>query len=220
MAHKSLLGEKVSRYVNEVAQLEPDVLSRLRTRTRELREGGMQISPDQGRFLSMLVRMIGTKHAIEVGTFTGYSAICIAQALPPDGKLVCCDVSQEWTGIAKQYWADAGITSRIELKIAPAVESLDRLIAMHDAGKFDFAFIDADKAGYDDYYERCLKLIRPGGVIVLDNMLRGGRIADEQSTLDPDTASLKALTLKAARDARVDSSLLTIGDGFLIVRKR
>lgn len=218
MAHKTLIDQKVASYVNEVVHAEPDVLARLRKRTRELREGGMQISPDQGRFLSIVVKMIGAKYAIEVGTFTGYSAICIAQALPADGKLVCCDVSEDWTGIAREYWADAGVGSRIELKIAPAVESLDRLISLKDAGKFDFAFIDADKAGYNAYYERCLTLLRPGGVIVLDNMLRGGRINDPDA--DRDTQSLRALTLNIRDDARVDCSLLTIGDGFLVVRKR
>ncbi len=219
MAHKSLLDEKVSVYVNEVVHPEPPVLASLRQRTQQLREGGMQISPDQGRFLSLLVRMIGAKNAIEVGTFTGYSAICIASALPADGMLVCCDVSEEWTGIAKEYWKEAGVSDRIKLKIAPGAETL---VAMQkeNAGRFDFAFIDADKSGYDTYYERILTLLRPGGVMVMDNMLRAGRIADDDASLDADTRLLRTLTLKVRDDERVDSSLLTIGDGFLVSRKR
>lgn len=219
MSHKSLLDEKVSAYVNEVVHPEPPVLASLRKRTRELREGGMQISPDQGRFLSLLVRMIGAKNAIEVGTFTGYSAICIASALPPDGLLVCCDVSEEWTDIAKQYWTDAGVSDRIKLKIAPGDQTL-RGMQKQNASRFDFAFIDADKSGYDAYYELILPLLRPGGVMVLDNMLRGGRIANEDASVDADTRSLRTLTLKVRDDARVDSSLLTIGDGFLVIRKK
>lgn len=217
MPHKSLLPETVSHYVNQLVLTETDVQKRLRERTRTVPHGGMQVSIDQGRLLSLLVKMIGAKRAVEVGTFTGYSALCIASSLPADGKLTCCDVSDEWTSVGKPFWAEAGVAGRIDLRIAPAIDTLKTLI-QSEAGKVDFVFIDADKAAYPAYYDACLQLLRPGGVMVLDNMLRGGRIADADA--DPDTVILRDLTLRIRDDARVDMSLLTVGDGFVVVRKR
>lgn len=178
----------------------------------------MQIGADQGAFLSLLVSAIGAKRAIEIGTFTGYSAISIASALPEDGRLICCDVSEEWTGIAKRYWKEARLDARIDLRLAPALDTLNGLLGDDGEGTFDFVFIDADKTGYDAYYEACLKLLCRGGVMAIDNTLWGGAVAEKKG--DADTEALKVLNLKLADDSRVDSSLLTIGDGVTLVRKR
>ncbi|MEQ8609451.1 MAG: class I SAM-dependent methyltransferase, partial [Parvibaculum sp.] len=170
---RSLLPENVATYVASLAR-ETDVQARLRAETAKLPSAGMQIGADQGSFLSLIVSAIGAKRAIEVGTFTGYSAISIASALPEDGRLVCCDVSEEWTGTARRYWKEAGVDTRIELRLAPALDTLHDLLAKGGAATFDFVFIDADKTGYDAYYESCLKLLRPNGLIALDNTLWGG----------------------------------------------
>jgi caffeoyl-CoA O-methyltransferase len=179
----------------------------------------MQIGADQGALLAMLVRSMGARRAIEIGTFTGYSALAVASALAPDGKLVCCDISEEWTSVARRYWQEAGVANRIELKLAPATETLTALIRDGGAGTFDFAFIDADKTNYDAYYESCLKLLRIGGLIALDNMLWSGRVADPQ-VHDADTDALRALNAKIRDDARVDACLLTVGDGVMLAQKR
>lgn len=215
---RSLLPENVEAYVASLAR-ETDVQARLRAETAKLPSAGMQIGADQGSFLSLIVSAIGAKRAIEVGTFTGYSAISIASALPEDGRLVCCDVSEEWTGIARRYWKEAGVDTRIELRLAPALDTLHDLLAKGGAATFDFVFIDADKTGYDAYYESCLKLLRPNGLIALDNTLWGGAVSEEGKG-DADTEALKALNLKIAEDARVESSLLTVGDGVTLVRKK
>lgn len=191
---------------------------RLREETARLPQAGMQIGPDQAAFLALLARSIGARRALEIGTFTGYSALAVAAALPADGRLVCCDISVEWTDIARRYWAEAGLSERIELRLAPALETLLALRA-EGAGAFDFAFIDADKTGYDAYYEACLALLRPGGLLALDNMLWSGAVADP-ARRDADTEALRALNAKIRDDTRVDASLLTIGDGVLLVRKR
>jgi predicted O-methyltransferase YrrM len=191
---------------------------RLREETARLPQAGMQIGPDQAAFLALLARSIGARRALEIGTFTGYSALAVAAALPPDGRLVCCDVNAEWTAIARRYWAQAGLAERIELRLAPALDTLAALRAEH-AEPFDFAFIDADKASYDAYYEACLALLRPGGLIALDNVLWSGRVADPAQT-DADTVALRALNAKIRDDARVDASLLSLGDGVMLVRKR
>ncbi|MEX1155066.1 O-methyltransferase [Parvibaculum sp.] len=214
---RSLLPENVERYVASLAH-ESEAQARLRAETARLPMAGMQIGADQGAFLSLLVSAIGAERAIEIGTFTGYSAISIAAALPEDGKLICCDVSEEWTSVAKRYWEEAGLASRIELRLAPAIDTLNDLLDKGGAGTFDFAFIDADKTGYDAYYEACLELLRPGGLIALDNMLWSGAVAEAKKG-DADTEALKALNLKIAGDARVDATLLTIGDGVMLVRK-
>ncbi|NCT66024.1 MAG: SAM-dependent methyltransferase [Rhodanobacteraceae bacterium] len=191
---------------------------RLREETARLPQAGMQIGPDQAAFLALLARSIGSRRALEIGTFTGYSALAVAAALPPDGRLVCCDVNAEWTRIARRYWTEAGLAERIELRLAPALDTLAALRAEH-AEPFDFAFIDADKGSYDAYYEACLALLRPGGLIALDNMLWSGRVADPAQT-DADTVALRALNAKIRDDARVDASLLSLGDGVMLVRKR
>lgn len=167
---RSLLPEAVEKYVSFLAS-ETDVQKRLRAETAKLPMAGMQIGADQGAFLSLLARAIGAKRAVEIGTFTGYSALAVAAALPADGRLVCCDISEEWTAIARRYWKEAGLEPRIELRLAPALDTLADLLARDGAGSFDFAFIDADKSGYDAYYEACLKLLRSGGLIAIDNVL-------------------------------------------------
>lgn len=198
---------------------ESDVARRLREETAKLPQAGMQISPDQAAFLAMLVRSIDARQCIEVGTFTGYSALAVASALPDDGKLICCDISEEWTAIARRYWTQAGVANRIDLRLAPALDTLNGLIANGGTGTFDFAFIDADKSGYDAYYEACLKLVRRGGLIALDNMLWSGKVADEHN-LDTDTAALRSLNAKIRDDARVDAVLLPLADGVMLARKR
>jgi caffeoyl-CoA O-methyltransferase len=205
-------------YVQSVTR-ESDVARRLRERTAVMPNAEMQISPDEAAFLSFLVKAVAAKRAIEVGTFTGYSALAIASALPPDGQLICCDVSAEWTTIGKPFWAEARVAEKITLRLAPATETLHALIENRGAGTFDFAFIDAEKSEYDAYYELVLQLLRPGGIIALDNMLRDGRVADPSVT-EAGTAAIRALNRKICEDARVDASLLTIRDGVMLVRKR
>ncbi len=214
---RSLLPDAVEAYVSSLAR-ETEVQARLRAETAELPAARMQIGADQGAFLSLLVAAIGARRAIEIGTFTGYSALSIASALPEDGKLICCDVSEEWTSIAQRYWRQAGLDARIELRLAPALDTLHDLLGDGGAGTFDFVFIDADKTGYDAYYEACLALLRPNGLIALDNTLWSGAVA-EAAKGDADTEALKTLNLKIAGDKRVDSSLLTIGDGVTLARK-
>ena len=198
---------------------ESEVARRLRVETATLPQAGMQIGPDQAAFLALLVRSIGAQRCLEIGTFTGYSALAIAAALPDTGKLVCCDISEEWTAIARRYWQDAGVAARIEMRLAPALVTLRDLLARDGEGSYDFAFIDADKSGYDSYYEASLKLLRPGGLIALDNMLWSGRVADAQQH-DTDTDAIRALNAKIHADTRVEAALLTVGDGVMVVRKR
>jgi predicted O-methyltransferase YrrM len=221
MSHRSLLPEGVERYVVALTTegRESVVERNLRAETARLPNAGMQIGPDQAALLALLVRMIGARRALEIGTYTGYSALAVAQALPAGGRLVCCDVSDEWTQIARRHWREAGMADRIELRLAPAAETLADLARDPGPDSFDFAFVDADKTGYDDYYERCLALVRRGGLIVFDNTLWSGAVADP-SRDDDDTKALRALNRKAHADARVDACLLTVGDGVLLVRRR
>ena len=213
------LTDQVYTYLLENAYPESDVAKALREDTHaNLRMAVMQISPEQGAFMKFLVRLIGAKKVIEVGTFTGYSALCVAEALPESGKLIACDVSDSWTKMARKYWAKAGLAEKIDLHLRPAVETLDELIEQDEKGSFDFCFIDADKDNYDAYYERCLQLLRPGGVIGIDNVLWGGRTADP-SVNDADTAALRNLNAKIRVDDRVESTMLPIGDGLTLVRK-
>jgi len=212
------LTQRIENYVDAHAR-ESEVARRLHAETAKLPQAGMQIGADQAAFLALLVHAIGARRCIEIGTFTGYSALAIASALPDDGKLVCCDISAEWTAVGERYWREAGVGGRIELRLAPALDTLQALLARDGAGSYDFAFIDADKSGYDAYYEACLKLLRDDGVIVLDNMLWSGRVADPD-VHDADTDAIRALNAKIHADARVDASLLTIGDGVMLVRKR
>lgn len=190
----------------------------LREATRKHPRGGMQISPEQGQFMQLLVKLIGARRCIEIGTFTGYSALTVALALPADGKILACDISDEYTSVGKPYWQRAGVADRIELVIAPAVNTLDARIAAGEAGRYDFAFIDADKEGYDSYYERCLQLVRQRGLIAFDNTLWNGDVA--RPAEDADTRALQALNDKLHRDERIDIAMLPIGDGLTLAVKR
>ncbi len=216
-AARSLLPEGVERYLATVIARETRVERELRRETAALPEARMPIGADQGAFFTLLLHAIGARTALEIGTFTGYSALAIAKGLPPDGRLITCDVSSEWTAIARRYWREAGVAERIELRIGPAVETLSELLRERGKGSFDFAFIDADKPAYDQYYEACLQLVRPGGVIAIDNTLWSGAVADA-SDHDPKTEALRALNLKVRDDRRVESSLVSIGDGVMLVR--
>jgi predicted O-methyltransferase YrrM len=216
---RSLLPGKVDRYVMRDISRETSIQRRLREETSGMLHGGMQIGADQGALLALLVRSIGATMALEIGTFTGYSALAVAEALPPNGKLVCCDISEEWTAIARRYWKEAGVAERIDLRLAPALTTVASLEKERGQGSFDFAFIDADKSAYDAYYEGCLRLLRPGGLIALDNMLWSGEVANPKPR-DADTAALRALNAKIRDDARVDCCLLSVGDGVMLARKR
>ena len=184
-----------------------------------MEQANMQVGPEQGQFMALLVELMGARNALEVGTFTGYSALAVALALPEDGRLVACDVSEEWTAIGRRYWEEAGVAHKIDLRLAPAVETLDALLAEGRAGTFDFVFIDADKEGYDAYYERALELTRAGGLVVLDNTLWRGDVADPTIS-DVDTDAIRAINAKLAVDERVTLSLLPVGDGLTLARKR
>jgi predicted O-methyltransferase YrrM len=212
------MSDRIEDYVAAHAR-ESEAAQRLRAETAKLPQAGMQIGADQAAFLALLVRSSGAKRCIEIGTFTGYSALAIAAALPKDGRLVCCDISEEWTSIARRHWSAAGVAGRIDLRVAPALDTLKDLLARGEAGNFDFAFIDADKSGYDAYYEACLKLLKPGGLIALDNMLWSGRVVNPDHH-DTDTDAIRTLNTKVSNDARVESVLLTIGDGVMLARKK
>jgi predicted O-methyltransferase YrrM len=219
MTRRSLaITDAIEDYVCAHAR-EPEIAARLREETAALPQAGMQIGPDQAAFLALLVRSIGAQRCIEVGTFTGYSALAVAAALPENGRLISCDISAEWTAMAQRYWTQAGVAARIELRLAPALDTLRDLLAQGRREHYDFAFIDADKANYSAYYEACLQLLRPGGLIALDNMLWSGRVADPDHH-DTDTDAIRALNSKINSDPRVDATLLTIGDGVMLVRKR
>ena len=200
MANKTIgISDELAAYVVRFGAREPDLLARLRAETAALPQHDMQIAPEQGAFLTLLVELVGARRCIEIGTFTGYSSIAIALALPQDGQLVCCDVSEEWTSVARRYWDEAGVADKIDLRIAPAAETLDQLLADGDDDAFDFAFVDADKVGYDAYYERLLRLVRPGGLIALDNTLWGGEVLDE-GTDDESTRAIQALNQKLSEN--------------------
>jgi predicted O-methyltransferase YrrM len=213
------IDEKVRKYLLDHSLRELPVAAELRAATAKLPYAGMQISPEQGQLMALLVQAIGARRAIEIGTFTGYSALWVAAALPNDGKLVCCDVSAEWTAVGKPYWEKAGVAGKIDLRIAPATGTLDRLLADGGRGAYDFAFIDADKTGYDGYYERCLQLLRAGGLIAIDNVLWGGDVADPKKR-SADTLALRRLNDKLHRDERVSLSMLPVGDGLTLALKR
>jgi O-methyltransferase len=219
MGKRSLVPDAVEQYVFEKMAGRRDVEQRLREETAQLPHGGMQIGPDQAAFMAMLVRVSGVRRALEIGTFTGYSAMAVAAALPEDGQLICCDASEEWTGIARRYWKEAGLENKIQLRLGPALETLEALKKEHAAGAFDFAFIDADKPNYDAYYEFCLQLVRPGGLILLDNVLWQGKVADPKTT-DEQARAMRTLNEKILNDERVEACMLTIGDGIMMVRKR
>lgn len=213
------MDDRLYGYVTGTMLPDDPVAKALRERTAALPQAGMQISPEQGVFLRMLVGLIGARHALEIGTFTGYSALMVARALPSDGMLICCDVSQEWTDIGRQAWQAAGVADRIDLRLGPAIDTLTKLIDAGQAGRFDFAFIDADKAGYDAYYEACLSLVRPGGLIAVDNVLWGGSVADPDNN-KADTLAIRALNAKIFSDRRVEPCLVPIGDGLTLARRK
>ncbi|MGB3638569.1 MAG: class I SAM-dependent methyltransferase [Rivularia sp. (in: cyanobacteria)] len=212
------LENHIYQYLLSVSIREPDVLTKLRQETAKHPRNIMQISPEQGQFMALLVQLMGAKKALEIGVFTGYSSLVVALALPPEGKMVACDVSEEYTSIARHYWEQAGVADKIDLRIAPAIATLDQLIAEGEADSFDFAFIDADKSSYDDYYERALKLIRPGGLIAIDNVLWSGQVADSKIQ-DNRTKKIRTLNEKIHKDERVTISMIPIGDGLTLARK-
>ena len=213
------LPDDLYRYLLDVSVREADVLRRLREETATLPNANMQIGPEQGQFMGLLVELIGAKYALEVGTFTGYSALAVAMALPFDGRVIACDLSEEWTSIGRPFWEEAGQAHKIELRLGPAIDSLDGLLAQGRAGGFDFAFIDADKGGYAAYFERCLQLVRRGGLIAIDNTLWEGKVVDAEVT-DEDTEAIRRFNEKLKDDERVSLSLVPIGDGLTLARKR
>ena len=218
MSNRTLsLDDKLYQYLLDHSLREHPEQTALREATRTHPHGGMQISPEQGQFMQLLVKLIGARRTIEVGTFTGYSALTVALALPKNGKVLACDISDEYTSVGKPYWQRAGVAGKIELVLAPAVQTLDARIAAGESGRYDFAFIDADKTGYDAYYERCLQLVRPGGLLAFDNTLWSGTVAHPAQ--DDDTRALQALNDKLHRDDRIDMALLPIGDGLTLARK-
>lgn len=218
-ARSSILSPGIQEYIDAAMSDEPAVLAKLRAETALLPNAQMQIGCEQGRFMQMLARLLDAKRYLEVGVFTGYSSLAVALALPENGAVVACDVSREYTNVARRYWREAGVASKIELLLGPAAQTLERLVTAGQAGTFDLAFIDADKSNVDAYYELSLRLLRRGGIILIDNVLWNGAVADE-TIVDEDTRALRAISAKAARDSRVDATLLTVGDGLLMACKR
>jgi len=220
MSRKTLpLDDRLGDYLLSVGVREPEAARALREETAGRPESNMQIAPEQGQFLDFLIRALSVRRAIEVGVYTGYSALITALALPADGELIACDINPEWTAIGQRYWRQAGVSDRIRLHLRPALDTLNALIGAGESGRFDFAFIDADKEGYPDYFEACLKLMRPGGVIAVDNTLWSGHVADP-AVQDADTAALRAFNAALRADSRVDLCLLPIADGLTLLRKR
>lgn len=213
------LTDRLYEYLVEVSVRESDVLKRLREETAQLEDAGWQISPEQGQFMMLLVELIGAKLVLELGTFTGYSTLCLAKGLPLDGRVITCDVSDEWSTFGRRYWAEAKVSTKIDSRIGPASETLDELIAEGMAGVFDFVFIDADKARIDEYYEKSLHLVRVGGVIGVDNTLWHGKVADPD-VVDADTMAIRGFNVQVYDDPRVDLSLVPIGDGLTLIRRR
>lgn len=219
-SHTIELSDALYEYLLAVGQRESEVARDLREATQaSVRAHRMQISPEQGAFMAVLMKLIGARRTIEVGTFTGYSALVVAEALPEDGRVTACDVSEEWTSVGRPFWERAGVAHKIDLRIRPALETLADLVASGATGQYDFAFIDADKSNYDAYYEHCLTLLRPGGVIGIDNVLWGGRVANAEVT-DADTVAIRDVNAKVHKDARVDTCMLPIGDGLTLAVKR
>jgi caffeoyl-CoA O-methyltransferase len=213
------LQEPLYQYLLSVSLHEPQILRELREETSNLPYAMMQIAPEQGQFMALLAELIGVRKCIEIGTFTGYSALAVASVLPPEGKLIACDVSDEWTAIARRYWERAGLAEQIELHLAPAEETLATLLREGGAETFDYIFIDADKTSYSRYYDLSLELLRPGGLILVDNVLWDGKVADPRIN-DADTLALKEFNLKLFADDRISLSMVPIGDGLTLARKR
>jgi|SRR6476469_5014846 len=213
------LDNQLYDYLLSASLREPEILRQLRQETANLPNAMMQIAPEQGQFMALLVQLMGATKTLEVGVFTGYSSLSVALALPPEGKIIACDVSEEYTSVARRYWQAAGVADKIDLRLAPAIDTLDRMLAEGQAGTFDFAFIDADKNNYEGYYERSLQLVRPGGLIAIDNVLWSGRVADSQDR-DKSTQSIRNLNNKLLHDERVTLSLVPIADGLTLALKR
>ncbi len=220
MANRTLgLDEELYQYLLDHGLREPEVLMRLRTATEKEEMAEMRSAPEQGQFMALLLRLMGAGRAIEIGTYTGYATLWMALALPPDGEIITCDVSERWTSVARRFWREAGVDEKVRLYLAPALETLDGLLAKGEAGRFDFAFIDADKANYENYFERCLKLIRPGGLIVVDNVLWGGSVTDPAKT-DEATEAIRSFNKRLKNDTRIELSMLPVADGLTLARKR
>ena len=219
MSSKTLsLNDSLLHYIQSVSVQESEVLKQLRAETAKQPMAVMQIAPEQGQFMSFLVQLLNAKKTLEIGVFTGYSALIVALALPPDGRVIACDINKEYTAIAQQFWQQAGVAEKIDLRIAPALETLDKLIAENHSNTFDFAFIDADKSNYINYYEKALQLVRPGGVIAIDNVLWSGRVADPE-VQDNRTQKIREFNQNLAQDSRVKISLLPLADGLTLALK-
>ena len=219
MSNRTLsIDDRLYDYICDVSITEPELLRQLREETAQLEYSVMQISPEQGQFMSLLIKLMGAKRAIEIGTFTGYSSICVAGAMPEDGRLICCDISPQWTQIAEKYWALAKLEDKISLFSQPAEETLQKLLDDGEEGAYDFVFIDADKQNYIKYYETALRLIRKGGIIAVDNTLWSGAVADPEN-IEPGTRAIRRFNEMIKDDARVSQSLLPIGDGLTLILK-
>ncbi|MEM1252874.1 MAG: class I SAM-dependent methyltransferase [Cyanobacteria bacterium P01_H01_bin.21] len=214
------LNENLYNYLLSVGVRDSEILKQLREENAQHPRAVMQIAPEQGQFMGLLIQLLGVKKALEVGVFTGYSSLVVAMALPEDGRLIACDISDEYTQMARKYWEKAGVAHKIDLRIAPALETLDQLITEGHSNSFDFAFIDADKSNYDNYYERALQLVRPGGLIAVDNVLWSGRVVNPVDEQDNRTKRIDALNQKIHRDERVSMSLVPIADGLMLAMKR
>lgn len=220
MSRNAFVDSALYDYILQTSAHEPEVLARLRAETAERfpDKASMQIGPDQAQFMALLARAIRAEKTIEIGVFTGYSSIAVALALPMHGRILACDVSDEWTSIARKYWVEAGVANKIGLRLAPATETLQHLVKAGEAGTFDFVFVDADKTNYNTYYELCLQLVRPGGLILIDNTLWSGKVVDA-SVQDDDTKAIRAINAKIGNDDRVEQILLTVGDGLTVAMK-
>jgi len=219
MSNRTLcITEQIYQYMVAASLREPELLARLRAETAQQEMAGMQIAPEQGQFMAFLVHLLGARKTMEIGVFTGYSSLAVALALPADGRLIACDVSKEWTDIARRYWREAGVAGKIDLRLALAVSTLVELLDAGEAGSFDFIFIDADKINYERYFEQCLKLLRPGGVIAVDNVLWSGAVADPAAD-DEDTRAIRDFNDKLHYDTRVEITLVPIADGLTLARK-
>jgi len=220
MSNRTLsLDDRLYDYLLRHSLREPPALAELRAETARHPQVNMQIAPEQGQFMQMLVRILGARRAIEVGVFTGYSSLAVALAMPEDGRLLACDISAEYTAIARRHWERAGVAHKIELVLAPALQTLDARLAAGEAGLYDFAFIDADKTGYLGYYERLMQLVRPGGLIVVDNTLWSGDVANPANR-NPDTVAIREFNDRLLADPRIELSLLPLGDGLTLARRR
>lgn len=220
MSNKTInLTDSLHQYLLDISLREPAILSALREETAQLPTSNMQIAPEQGQFMALLVQLMGAQNTIEVGVYTGYSTLAVAMALPPQGRVVACDISEEYTSVAQRYWSMAGVSEKIDLRLAPATETLNVLLDDSRASTFDFAFIDADKASYSEYFECCFQLLRPGGLIAVDNVLWGGSVIDDQKQ-DVDTCAIRLFNQQLLSDNRVDLSVLPIGDGLTLARKK